>query len=79
MADPQDVQLTKMLRREMNRRMMDTGQTILRVMHGVAYIQGVVKPLKGGPTDLKAEIELVGRILRQRGIKDVVIDCTFRS
>ena len=79
MADPQDVQLTKLLRREMTRRMMDTGMTILRVTHGVAYINGVIRPLKGGPEDLRAELEIVGKILRQRGIKDVVIDCTFRS
>ena len=50
-------------------------------MHGVAYIRGAVKVMKGGPQDAKAEVELIAKILRlaRTGIKDVVIDCAFRT
>ncbi len=80
MADPNDVRATKTLRREFNRRMIDVTHADLRVTHGIAYVRGVIIPVKGGPTDLRAEIELIGRILHQRvGIKDVIIDCVMRE
>ncbi len=81
MANPDDVAATKLLRREFNKRMLDLTQTDLRVTHGVAYIRGAVKVMKGGPVDAKAEVELIAKILRlsRTGIKDVVIDCAFRS
>ena len=77
-----DVAATKMLRKELARRMIDTGQADLRVAHGVAYIRGVIRPLAGGPQDLKQELELIARVLRNSprlGVKDVVVDCSFRT
>ncbi len=80
MADPADVAANKALRREFSRRMIDITQADLRVTHGVAYIRGAIKPIKGGPTDIRKEVELIARLLRtQAGIKDVVIDCAFRN
>lgn len=80
MADPADVIANKALRREFSRRMIDITQADLRVTHGVAYIRGAIKPIKGGPADIRKEVELIARILRtQAGIKDVVIDCAFRT
>jgi hypothetical protein len=80
MADPADVALNKLIRSEFGKRMIDTTAADLRCTHGVVYIRGSLRPIKGGPTDLRAEVELIGRILRQRaGVRDVVIDCSFRS
>ncbi|MCW5937907.1 MAG: hypothetical protein KIT11_11450 [Fimbriimonadaceae bacterium] len=80
MADPQDVQATKALRSELGRRFVDTTQADVRVMHGVAYIRGVVKPIKGGNPDVKAALEMVAKSMRQKGlVRDVVIDCAFRT
>jgi len=80
MADPADVAANKALRREFSRRMIDITQADLRVTHGVAYIRGAIKPIKGGPPDIRKEVELIARVLRtQAGIKDVVIDCAFRN
>jgi len=60
--------------------MIDITQADLRVTHGVAYIRGAIKPIKGGPQDIRKEVELIARILRtQAGIKDVVVDCAFRG
>ncbi len=80
MADPADVEATKYLRREFNRRQIDVTQADLRVMHHVAYIRGSLKSYKGGPPDLRKECENIAGYLKQTGrVKDVVIDCSFRA
>ncbi|MCC6402428.1 MAG: hypothetical protein IT207_00280 [Fimbriimonadaceae bacterium] len=80
MADPNDVRASKQLRSELGRKMIDVTQADVRVMHGVAYIRGVVKGIVGGPTDLKSALLQVGNGLRQKGIvKDVVIDAVYRQ
>ena len=82
MADPEAVAATKMLRRELSKRLIDTAQADLRVAHGVAYIRGVIRAEKGGPTDLRGELEMISRVLRnspRSGVKDVVIDCVYRT
>lgn len=80
MADPKDVEGTKVVRREFNRRAIDTTLADIRVSHGVVYIRGTIKPMKGGATDVKHEVELVCRALRTRAeIRDIVVDCVFRS
>lgn len=80
MADPKDVQAAKYLRSELGKKMIDVTSADVRVMHGIAYVRGVVKGVRGGPTDLKATLNLAAAGLRQKGIiKDIVIDCSFRS
>lgn len=80
MADPNDVAATKLVRREFNRRKIDCTLADIRVLHGVVYIRGTIKSIRGGAPDVKAEVELVARALRTRPeIRDVVIDCTFRQ
>lgn len=80
MADPNDVAATKLLRQEFSKRGLDTTRADLRVTHGVAYIRGSIGTIKGGPQDVRAEIELITKVLRTRPqIKDVVVDCTMRG
>lgn len=80
MADPNDVAATKIARREFNKRQVDVGLADIRVSHGVVFVRGVVKPIRGGPTDVKSECEHIARILRQKPeIRDVILDCTYRS
>ncbi len=80
MADPSDVAATKLVRSEFGKRMIDTTNADMRVTHGVCYIRGSLKPIKGGPQDLRAEMEIIMKVLRQRpGIKDVVMDATLRG
>jgi hypothetical protein len=79
MADPNDVRASKYLRSELGKKLIDVTQADVRVMHGVAYIRGVVKPVVGGPTDLKAALQLAARgLIQKRIVKDVVIDCAYR-
>lgn len=80
MADPKDLEATKLVRREFNRRAIDTSMADIRVSHGVVYIRGTVKPIRGGAADVRSEVELIARTLRTRGeIRDVVLDVTYRS
>jgi hypothetical protein len=78
--DPKDAESEKYLRREFNRRLIDLGQADLRVMHGVAYIRGVVKPLPGGSSELKKVVTDICQHLRGTGkIRDYSIDAIFRD
>lgn len=80
MADPNDVKATKIARREFSKRQVDVTMADVRVSHGVVYVKGVVKPVRGGPPDVRAECELIARILRTKPeIRDVVLDCIYRS
>ncbi|MGE0001320.1 MAG: hypothetical protein AB7F50_09605 [Fimbriimonadaceae bacterium] len=80
MADPNDVRASKQLRSELGKKLIDVSQADVRVMHGVAYIRGVVRTMVDGPTDLKVALHQVANALRQKGIvKDVVIDAAYRQ
>jgi hypothetical protein len=48
--------------------------------HGIVRIGGQVKAMRGHEMDLKAELELIAKILRTKpGIRDVVIDAIIRG
>lgn len=81
MADPGDVAGTKAARSMLGRRGIDVGKADVRVMHGVLYIRGQVSAIKGqGITDIKIELEHTARLLKQKPeIRDVVIDCAYRT
>lgn len=80
MADPNDVAANKLVRQEFSKRMLDTTRADLRVTHGVCYIRGAIGIIKGGPPDARKEVEIIAKVLRTKAhIKDVVIDCTFRT
>ncbi|MBL8059983.1 MAG: hypothetical protein JNK63_04610 [Chthonomonas sp.] len=80
MADPNDVAATKLLRREFARKPIDISQADLRVSHGVAYVRGVLKPMKGSAEPMQAMLDHISKALRSRGeFRDVVIDCVIRG
>lgn len=80
MAKPEDVRARKKIRSIFIKRMVDITGMNLQVMHGVAYIRGVIKPIKGGAPDLQVELDLITKLIRQDGVvKDVVVDCAIRS
>lgn len=80
MADPNDVNATKVARREFNKRQLDTTMADIRVSHGVLYVRGTIKTIRGGPADPRSECELIARILRTKPeIRDVVLDCSYRT
>jgi len=50
-------------------------------MHGVCYIRGTVKAIRGSNIpDIRSEMEIVAKVLRAKPeIKDVVLDCIYRT
>ena len=78
--DEGDVRGTKAARAEFSKRGVDTTMADVRCMHGVLYIRGTIRPIRGAAySDLKAEMELIARVLRQKqDIRDVILDCTYR-
>lgn len=71
----EDALMTRMVQREIGRRCIDATRLDVKAFHGVVYIRGQIRHLRGHDVDLQVELETIGRILRQRpGIRDVIID-----
>ena len=76
----EDAEMTRMVRREITRRYIDSTNLDVRVMHGVVYLRGWVELLRSHPhkVDLREEVELIHRILMQKpGIRDVVVEVDY--
>lgn len=75
----EDVQMTRLVQREIGRRYIDSRQLDVRVIHGVVYIRGTVRKIRGHDVSLEAEMEIIRRVLRSKpGIRDVIMDVTYR-
>lgn len=75
MADPKDLEATKMARREFNKRAIDLTRADLRVSHGVVYIRGQISTMRGAESSLEEMLTQITKALRSRPeIRDVVID-----
>jgi ClpP class serine protease len=81
MADPNDVLVTKLARREFNKHLVNMSMADIRVNHGVVYVRGTIMAQKGAHyANVEEETARIARILRQRPeVRDVVLDCTFRN
>jgi hypothetical protein len=80
MPRPEDSEHTKLVWRTISRKPIDTSLMTVLVMHGVVYLRGQVRAMRGHDIDIRSEMEMVARILKQKpGIRDVVIDVTFRT
>lgn len=80
MATVEDIRNRKRIRSEFTKRLIDITAMDLQVVHGVVYLRGVVKAVKGGVSDPRAEVELIARNIMTLGLaKDVIIDCQFRG
>jgi osmotically-inducible protein OsmY len=70
-SDQKEMQL--LVRREMARRPIDTSMVDVYVTHGVVYLRGTVRRVRGHDIDLQQEITTLMTVLRQKsGIRDVV-------
>jgi len=76
----EDAEMTRMVRREIGRRYIDSSSLEVRVMHGVVHLRGWVDQLTGHhhKIDLKDELTIVQRILMQKpGIREVILEVEF--
>lgn len=80
MAKPEDVRAKKKIRSLLNRASVDITSMDLQILHRVAYLRGVIRPIKGGPPDVKEAVEMIFRHMKQTGvIADYIIACIFRT
>jgi osmotically-inducible protein OsmY len=77
MATEKETQL--LIRREFARRTLDTTMVDVYVSHGVVYLRGTVRAIRGHNTDLKQEVTNLLTVLKQKsGIRDVVNELQIR-
>lgn len=71
----EDAQMTRMVQREIGRRYIDCSKLDVKAIHGVVYLRGSIRKLRGHDVDLKHELEVITRVLRAKpGIREVVVD-----
>jgi hypothetical protein len=69
--DQKEMQL--LVRRELSRRPIDCSMVEIHVTHGIVYLRGVVRAIRGHDIDLQHEISILTTVLRQKqGIRDVI-------
>jgi hypothetical protein len=72
-------QMQMMVRRELARRPLDCSMVQISVTHGVVYLRGTVRAMRGHDIDVVQEISILSTVLRQRaGIRDVVSELQTR-
>jgi hypothetical protein len=72
-------QLQLLVRREMARRPLDCSAVDIYASHGVIYLRGRVRAMRGHDIDLKQEISILMTVLKQRsGIRDVISELETR-
>ena len=75
----EDSSMTRLVQREVSRRYIDATRLDVKAIHGVIYLRGSIARIRGHDVDLKKELEIIHRVLRGKtGIRDVIIDVTFR-
>jgi hypothetical protein len=80
MASIEDIQTLKLVKREFNRRQIDTTKADIKVFRGVVHVRGTILPLGSGVIDAKKEVQAITRGLRAySSIRDVVLEVKFAS
>ncbi len=75
----EDIALRRQLMHEVAKRPIDYSLLDLHVVHGVVYLRGTVRKLRGYDADPEQEIQTLCRIFRQKqGIRQVVNEVTIR-
>ncbi len=76
----EDARMTRLVQREIGRRYIDASRLDIKAVHGVVYLRGSIRRLRGHEVDLDHELEVINRVLRGKpGIRDVVIDVSTRG
>ena len=73
----EDAMLVRTLMRDVGKHPVDTSELQLYVSHGVVYLRGKIKTIRGfhEDADLDEELTTICKVLRQRpGVRDVVVE-----
>lgn len=75
----EDIAMRRELMHEVAKRPIDYSLMDIHVVHGVVYMRGIVRKLRGHDADPAQEVETLCRIFRQKpGIRQVVNEVTIR-
>jgi len=75
----EDAHMTRLVQREITRRYIDSTGLNVKAIHGVVYLRGYIRKLRGHDVDLEHELEIIDRVLRGRpGVRDVIIEVDIR-
>lgn len=76
----EDARLTRRIWREIYKRSVDSSRLRVRSVHGVIYIDGELRRVRGLKLDLNKEWELIEDIIRRiREVRDVVAQVKLLS
>lgn len=79
MADPKELEATRLARKEFTKRPLDLSRCDIRVMHGVVYVRGQIGLMRNGEGSVEEYLEQIKKVLRSKPeIRDVVVDATIR-
>jgi osmotically-inducible protein OsmY len=71
----EDRAIIRMIQREISRRNIDSTKIDVKASHGIVFLRGEVRKLRGHDVNLKDEMEIIRRLLRgKQGIRDVHVD-----
>lgn len=75
----EDARMSNAIRHEIVKRAIDSSRLEVRVTHGVVYLSGEVRELRGGASDLRKEMEILHHVLRGKpGIREVINEAHMR-
>jgi osmotically-inducible protein OsmY len=75
-----DARMGLSIRHDIVKRPIDSSRLEVRVFHGVVYLTGEVKSIRGQPCDLRKEMEVIHHAIRTRtGIRDVVDEVRLKE
>lgn len=79
MPTPHDIEATRIVRRELARRPIDSSLLHIQISHGLVILRGQVRPLRGHQLNIEEEMQRIAKAIKQRpGIRDVVLDVTYK-
>jgi hypothetical protein len=76
-AKTENMDFSRAARREMSRHTLDCGEVQVSASHGVIYLHGKIRPLRGHEDNFEESVNALLKALRQRmGVRDVITDWT---
>lgn len=76
----EDARMCNAIRHEIVKRAIDSSRLEVRVSHGVVYLSGEVRELRGGAGDLRKEMDILQHVLRGKaGIREVIDETHTRT
>ncbi|HEY3412023.1 MAG TPA: BON domain-containing protein [Armatimonadota bacterium] len=72
--------MSSAIRHEIVKRAIDSSRLEVRVCHGIVYLSGEVRELRGGAEDLRKEMDILHQVIRGKpGIREVINEAFLRS